>query len=107
MMSYLFQSPVNYIFSILLLVLSIFTLFKTVRYWILAYRNTEEAKTALLIVRGLRNLVIALTSGAFAAGLYWSKEWLLIIGLVILGQEIYETGFLSMILKTGEDIHKN
>lgn len=56
----------------------------------------------LAIVRGLRGLVVSLTTLAWAAGIYWEQGWLLIIGLVILVQEMYEMGVLSLILKYGD-----
>jgi hypothetical protein len=98
------QPPVKYVLAIILLLISFICLFRTIRYWTAAASLNAAPEKALRIVRGLRNLVIGLTAGAWSAGIFWSKGWLIIIGLVILVQEIYEMGFLSLILRTGKQI---
>jgi len=69
-----------------------------------AYHCVKDLLTALLFIRGLRFLVIALTGILWAAGIFWGQGWLLIIGLVIIGEEMYEMGLLSLIIKSGIDM---
>ncbi len=66
-----------------------------------AYRLSEGYACAIWFVRGIRCLIIALTATAWAAGFYWQQTWLLIIGLVILAQELYEGFVLSSALRDG------
>lgn len=67
-----------------------------------AYREAGHYRSAVWFVRGIRCLIIALTSTAWAAGIYWGQTWLLIIGLVILAQELYEGFLLSAALREGQ-----
>jgi hypothetical protein len=67
-----------------------------------AYRLAGRYRCAIWFVRGIRCLIIALTAAAWAAGLYWGQTWLLIVGLVILAQELYEGFVLSAALREGQ-----
>ena len=67
-----------------------------------AYRLSGHYCCAVWFVRGIRCLIVALTTAAWAAGLYWEQTWLLIIGLVILAQELYEGFVLSAALREGQ-----
>jgi hypothetical protein len=67
-----------------------------------AYRLAGHYRCAVWFVRGIRCLIIGLTSAAWSAGLYWGQRWLLIIGLVILAQELYEGFVLSAALREGQ-----
>ncbi len=69
-----------------------------------AYRLSGQYACAIWFVRGIRCLIIALTAAAWAAGFYWQQRWLLIIGLVILAQELYEGFVLSSALRDGQRI---
>jgi len=70
--------------------------------WRRAVRAADDADACLLwIIRGLRNLVLGLTGLAWAAGLWFQQGWLGVIGLVVLGQELYEMGFLLWIIRRG------
>lgn len=66
-----------------------------------AYRLAGQYACAIWFVRGIRCLIIALTAAAWAAGFYWQQPWLLIVGLVILAQELYEGFVLSAALRQG------
>jgi len=55
----------------------------------------------MAVVRGLRGLVISITALAWAASVHWGQEWLFIIGLIILAQELYEMGVITLILRVG------
>lgn len=64
-------------------------------------RRTEGLARAQWFVRAMRCLLIGITAGAWAAGFYWQQSWLLIIGLVVLGQELYEGAVLGAVLRRG------
>ncbi len=51
-------------------------------------------------------MLIALTAGAWAAGFFWKQPWLLIIGLVIICQELYEGAMIGSALRTGAKIER-
>jgi hypothetical protein len=69
-----------------------------------AYRLAGQYRSAVWFVRGIRCLIISLTASAWAAGVLYGQTWLLIIGLVILAQELYEGFVLSAALREGERI---
>jgi hypothetical protein len=71
-----------------------------------ARRQAGDLTAAQWLVRALRWLIIGLTAAAWAAGFLWGQSWLLIIGLVILSQELYEGFILSAALRTGRRVEK-
>lgn len=73
----------------------------SIKRFILAYRRAGRLASAQWVVRAMRCLIIAFTAGVWAAGLFWSQAWLLIIGMVIICQELYETAILGVILRRG------
>ena len=64
-------------------------------------RGLRDAKP-LEVVRGLRGVVIALATAAFAAGLLLNQAGLIVLGAVFLGEELYETGVLALIIRSGD-----
>ncbi|MGH7268620.1 MAG: hypothetical protein ACREMB_27710 [Candidatus Rokuibacteriota bacterium] len=64
-------------------------------------RHGDDPAAGLWIVRGIRGGVAGVALGAVAAGLAFSQAWLLVFGLVFLAEELYETGVLALILRTG------
>ena len=64
-------------------------------------RGLREARS-LDVVRGIRGCVLALSAGAFAGGVLLAETGPLVIGAVFLGEELYETGLLAMIIRSGE-----
>jgi len=57
---------------------------------------------SLDIIRGIRSSVIALAALAFAGGVLLAQTGLLVLGVVFLGEELYETGLLAAIIRAGE-----
>ena len=55
---------------------------------------------ALDVVRGIRRLVIALAAGAVAGGVLTGQTGFVVLGAVFLGEELYETGVLALILRS-------
>jgi len=64
-------------------------------------RGLREA-SALEVVRGIRGCVIALVAAAYAAGVLLASTGLIVLGAVFLGEELYETGVLTLIIRAGE-----
>jgi hypothetical protein len=101
-----FEPPMNRFIAGGLLAMAGLFFALCIRRLIFAYRRSGSLSSAQWFVRGIRCLIIALTAAAWAAGLYWSQTWLLIIGLVIICQELYESAILGAALRTGRQIEK-
>jgi hypothetical protein len=63
-------------------------------------RGLREARP-LDVVRGIRGCVIMLTTAAFAAGILLAQTGLIVLGAVFLAEELYETGVLALIIRSG------
>ena len=100
-MNVFFQPPIGIGLAVLLTGVAILAAFLCVQRFRTAYHLAGQYACAIWFVRGIRCLIIALTATAWAAGFYWQQRWLLIIGLVILAQELYEGFVLSSALRDG------
>jgi len=100
----LFTPPLNqYLFLILLALSIVFLALCVVRFWT-AYRHAGQYGASRWFIRGIRCLLLSLTAAAWSAAFFFNQKWLLIIGLVIIAQGLYEGAVLSAALKTGEKI---
>ena len=57
---------------------------------------------SLAVVRGLRGWVVALALGAGALGVLSGQSGFVVLGGVFLGEELYETGVLALIIRVSE-----
>ena len=57
---------------------------------------------APLLIRGIRVLILGLVAGLAALTFATGNTGFLVIGLLILAEEIYETGTLAAILRLGD-----
>ena len=105
-MSFLYEHPINLYISISLLVIAVVSIALSIKRFIAAYCHSEEYACSLWFIRGIRFLLISLTAGAWSASFFWNQRWLLIIGLVIICQEIYEGAVISSALRDGAKIEK-
>ena len=64
-------------------------------------RGLRDAR-ALEVVRGIRGCVVALVAAAFAAAVLLASTGLIVLAAVFLGDELYETGVLALIIRSGE-----
>ena len=67
----------------------------------LAYvlRDTGAEDSSARLIRGIRALIMAAASVAFALGILYGSRGTMLIAAVILGEELYETGVLLLILR--------
>lgn len=105
-MRFLYEHPTNLYLSFTLLVIAVTSLGLCVRRFITAYHHAGQYACAIWFIRGIRCLLIALTAGAWSASFFWNQPWLLIIGLVIICQELYEGVIISSALRSGAKIEK-
>ncbi len=100
------QPPINMWLAGGLVGIALAALVLSLRRFGFACRQTEDLTAAQWLVRAMRWLIIGLTAAAWAAGFLWGQSWLLIIGLVILSQELYEGFILGAVLRTGRRVEK-
>lgn len=106
-MSFIYSSPLSSVLSAVLLGLAGFSFTLCVRRFAAAGRCSGEYLCAAYVVRGIRWLLIGLTALAWSADFFWGLGWLFVIGLVIIGQELYECAFLSAALREGIKIERD
>lgn len=108
-MTWILESNTGFLLALVFAIISGWSLWRSIKCFRETIRTFGEPSDCLLwIIRALRNLIIGLSTGAFAAGFYYAKGWLFIVGLVILAQEMYEMGMLRMIVKQEERLsHKS
>lgn len=105
-MDVFFEPPLNRFISGVLLGIAGLFFSLSIRRFVRAYRQAGDLSSAQWFVRAIRCLLIALTSVAWAAGFFWSRSWPLIVGLIILCQELYEGAILAAALRAGRKIEK-
>nr|MCU0600973.1 hypothetical protein [Desulfobacterales bacterium] len=101
-MDALFTQPINQYLSLILLIISIVFLVLCVVRFRAAYRLSGQYGASRWFIRGIRCLLISLTAAAWSAAFFFNQKWLIIIGLIIIAQEMYEGAMLSAALKMGE-----
>ena len=64
-------------------------------------RAADDPQGALWVIRGLRGLIFWVCLTCLAVGAVLGEVWLLVFAGLWLLEEIYETGVLALILRTG------
>jgi hypothetical protein len=72
---------------------------RAVRHFARALHDPGHADSGIRLVRGIRALIIAATSVVFALGIVYESRTMLLIAAVILGEELYETGVVLLVLR--------
>lgn len=73
-----------------------------------AARGTMQLRRGLAravpldVVRGVRGVVISLTAAACLAAVLSAQTGFLVLGAIVLAEELYETGVLALIIRSGE-----
>lgn len=94
----LFEPPINHLIAGVLGLVGMYTAAESTR---LVARGLRLARP-LDVVRGIRACVFSLVAGVFVVGVLSGHTGFLILGAIILGEEIYETGILAAIIRFGE-----
>ena len=82
-----------------LLVLAAVLGWRAVRHLESALRHSGEEDSSARLIRGIRALIAAAASIAFALGIVYGSRATIIIAAVILGEELYETGVVLFVLR--------
>lgn len=100
-MDFIYEPPMNLVVASLLLVMAVGAAWRGVRLLMRGLGNADHPCTSLWVVRGIRGVIVTAAMGAFAAGMLYAQKWLLVFGMIFLGEELYETGFVSLALRSG------
>jgi hypothetical protein len=77
------------------------TLYRGVTLFARALRRADDPESSLWLIRGIRGIVVAVAAASLAAGLATASTGLLAFGAVFLGEELYETGVVALVLRAG------
>jgi uncharacterized membrane protein HdeD (DUF308 family) len=94
----LFEPPVSHILTALLVLAGAYATVAGVRMMSEALRRGD----ALRLIRGIRVLILGLVAGLAALTFATGNTGFLVIGLLILAEELYETGTLAAIVRLGD-----
>jgi hypothetical protein len=72
---------------------------RAVRHLARALRDPAHGDSGIRLIQGIRALIVAATSFAFALGIVYESRPVILIAAVILGEELYETGVVLLILR--------
>jgi len=97
-MTTLYTPPLSHVIAGILVLVSALA----AAHGALALRRGLRDARALEVVRGIRSCVVALVATAFAAGVLLASTGWIVLGAVFLGEELYETGVLALIIRSGE-----
>jgi hypothetical protein len=94
----LYEPPLNHVVAGLLLLVGAAAAVRGARRLAAGLRSAAH----LDVVRGIRACVVALAAAAFAGGVLLAETGLVVLGGVFLGEELYESGVLAAIIRSGE-----
>jgi hypothetical protein len=64
-----------------------------------ALREPDRDDSSLRLIWGIRALIMAATSIAFALGIVYRSRATMLIAAVVLAEELYETGVVLLVLR--------
>ena len=94
----LFEPPVSHILAALLVLAAAYAAVAGIRVMSTALRRGD----ALRLIRGIRVLILGLVAGLAALSFAIGNTGFLVIGLLILAEELYETATLAAIIRLGD-----
>jgi hypothetical protein len=72
---------------------------RAVRHVVRALRDPDHAESSTRLIRGIRALIVMAMSILFALGIIYESRAMLLLAAVILGEELYETGVVLLVLR--------
>ena len=97
-MANLYEPPVNWGLASLLLLAGLYSAIRGVR---LMARALGRGR-ALELVRGIRLVILAFVAAVFAVGLLSAERGFVVLGAIVLAEELYETGTLAALVRLGD-----
>ena len=94
----LFEPPVSHVLTALLVLAGAYAVVAGVGMMSSALRRGD----ALRLIRGIRVLILGLVAGLAALTFAIGNTGFLVIGLLILAEELYETATLAAIIRLGD-----
>ena len=94
----LYEPPVSHVLTALLALAGAWAAVAGVRMMSAALGRGD----ALHLIRGIRVLILGMVAGLAALAFGTGKTGFLAVGLLILAEEIYETGTLAAIIRLGD-----
>jgi hypothetical protein len=82
-----------------LIILAAVFRWRAVRHLARALRAPDRDDSSIRLVWGIRALIIAITSVAFALGIVYDSRATTLIAAIVLAEELYETGVLLLVLR--------
>lgn len=76
---------------------------RAARLFMRGLRNADDPCASLWVVRGIQGFTVAVAMEVFAGSLLYNRRWLLILGPIFLGEEVYETGLILLALRAGAE----
>ena len=98
-MASVYAPPINELIAGLFGLLGLYATARGVR---LLARGVALA-SPLDLVRGIRACVVAFAAGACVAGFLLAETGFLVLGALVLGEELYETGLVCLVIRAGDD----
>jgi hypothetical protein len=97
-MTDLYESPASPILVACLLLLATTLTARGVRSMAAALRHGH----ALDLIRGIRIGILGFVAAVFALGIVLAQTGFVVLGALVLAEELYETGLLALIIRRGE-----
>jgi hypothetical protein len=72
---------------------------RAIRRWRIAAGLDRDPERALAYALGFRTGILGLCAAAFGLGWLWQIEWLLVVSLIVLGEEMLEIGVMIAALR--------
>ncbi len=101
-MGSILAGPISTLLAALLLLAATGAVWRGTRLLIRGLRQATPPPGSLWLVRGLQGGIVGVALVALAGGLLTGQSWLLIFGAIFLGEELYETGLLILVLRASE-----
>ncbi|MFQ5792227.1 MAG: hypothetical protein ACE5JI_17295 [Acidobacteriota bacterium] len=97
----IYEPPVSLLLAALATMLAVGSAWRGMRWVGRGLREADHPAGALWVVRGIRAGIVALAMSAVVGGILAAKSWVLVIAAIILAEELYETGVISLALRAG------
>jgi uncharacterized membrane protein HdeD (DUF308 family) len=92
-------APLHVWLAVLVALVGTAALCRGVALFLRALRRTDDPDSSLWLIRGIRGIVVAVSAASLVAGLLVASTGLLVFGAVFLGEELYETGVVALVLR--------